>query len=247
MSTEVIVAGVAIAFLAATCQAVTGFGFALTMTPLLALVWDIKPTVATSMVLGFLILFPLLLESRGAVSPARVSWLLIGFIVGLAPGVFLLERLNEDALRVLVAGAVIAAAIVLARTPRAGTGEDSLPLRLGAGFLSGSIGSSTSLGGPPIVLYLLGRGGDNASCRATIMAFFLPANLLIVVAFAVVGRLTGDVLLLSALSLPGIGLGIIAGGRVRRLLTADMFHIVVLGVLIATSAAVLTGAAIHLA
>ena len=37
MSAETVAAGVAIAFLAAVCQSVTGFGFALTMTPLLAL------------------------------------------------------------------------------------------------------------------------------------------------------------------------------------------------------------------
>ncbi|MDO8615568.1 MAG: sulfite exporter TauE/SafE family protein [Dehalococcoidia bacterium] len=247
MSAEVIAAGIAIAFLAAACQSVTGFGFALTMTPLLALVWDVKPTVATSMVLGLVILFPLLAEVRGSVSPGRVSWMLAGFVVGLAPGVFLLERLNDDALRVLVAGAVILAAVVMARMPAVHSGEDSIGLRVTAGFLSGSIGSSTSMGGPPVVLYLLGRERDNASFRATILAFFLPANALIVAAFAIVGRLTDDVLILSAAALPAMALGILAGAQVRRHLEGERFRLAVLAVLVATSAAVLAGAVIHLA
>src|SRR3990172_1473756 len=99
MAPEIIVAGVAVAFLAATCQSVTGFGFALTMTPLLALAWDVKPTIATSILLGELILFPLLAEVRGHVSVRRVSGLFAGFVVGVPPGILLLERLDGDALR----------------------------------------------------------------------------------------------------------------------------------------------------
>jgi len=39
VTTDVIIAAIAIAFLAAACYAVTGFGLALVMTPLLAIAW----------------------------------------------------------------------------------------------------------------------------------------------------------------------------------------------------------------
>jgi len=246
MSPELIVAGVAIAFLAATCQSVTGFGFALTMTPLLALAWDIKPTIATSILLGVLILFPLLAEVRGSVSVGRVSGMMVGFAFGVIPGLILLERLDEEALRVMVAATVILASISLYFSPRIASGEDSIPMRLVAGALSGAIGTSTSLGGPPVVLYLLGRERDIASFRATIMVFFLPAGALTLLAFILIGQVTRDVLVMSAAALPAMALGIVFGGWLRRRLDPERFRAIVLAVLVVTSVAVLVGSATRL-
>ncbi len=250
MSPELIVAGVAIAFLAATCQSVTGFGFALTMTPLLALAWDIKPTIATSILLGVLILFPLLAEVRGSVSVGRVFGMLVGFVFGVIPGIILLERLDEEALRVMVAATVILASVLLYFSPRPSpgraSGEDSIPMRLIAGALSGAIGTSTSLGGPPVVLYLLGRERNISSFRATIMVFFLPASTLTLLAFIAVGQVTRDVLVMSAAALPAMALGIVFGTWLRRRLDPQRFRGIVLAVLVATSVAVLIGSAARL-
>lgn len=247
MSAETVAAGVAIAFLAAVCQSVTGFGFALTMTPLLALAWDVKPTVATSILLGTLILFPLLAEVRGHVSVQRVSGLFLGFVVGVPPGIFLLERLDGDALRVIVAATVIVASLLLYRAPALGAGEDSIPLRFVAGALSGAIGSSTSLGGPPIVLYLMGRERDIASFRATILAFFLPASGLTLAAFAVVGQITSDVLTMSAAAAPAVATGILVGSRLRHHLDPERFRALVAVLLVMTGCAVLAGSVARLA
>ncbi|HEU4758816.1 MAG TPA: sulfite exporter TauE/SafE family protein [Dehalococcoidia bacterium] len=243
MTTEVIAAAIAIAFLASACQSVTGFGFAPVMTPLLALAWGVKPAVATSMVLGTINLLPLLFEVRGSVSIPRVSWLLLGFVVGVPSGVFLLERLDDDTLKAIVAGTVIVASLLLYVSPRLGGDEDTLAGRLIAGALSGSIGSSTSLSAPPVVLYLLGRRLDMSSFRATTLVFFLPSNVVIVLALALVGRITGDVLLLSAAALPSLALGVACGAWLRRRVQAERFRTVVLAVLLATGVAVLASAA----
>ena len=242
MTAETLAAGIAIAFLAAVCQSVTGFGFALVMTPLLALAWEVKPAVATSILLGTVVLFPLLGEVRGHVSLPRVSTLFAGFVVGVPPGVFLLERLDADTLRLVVAGAAILGGLLLYFSPALASGDDSLLLRLTAGAISGAIGSSTSMGGPPIVLYLLGREREIERFRATLVAFFLPASGLTLVAFAIVGQITGDVLLLSAAALPAMAVGLGAGAWLRRHLDAQRFRAVVVGVLIATSLTVVLSA-----
>lgn len=243
MSAEVIAAGVAIAFLAAVCQSVTGFGFALVMTPFLAVVWGVKPAVATSVLLGTVVLFPLLAEVRGHVSVPRVGVLLAGFLIGLAPGVLLLERLDPDSLRIMVASTVIVASILLYFSPEIASGEDSIPLRLVAGALSGTIGSSTSLGGPPVVLYLLGRERSVESFRATLVVYFLPSSLVTLLAFGLVGQITGGVLVISAVALPAVVLGLVAGAWLRRRLDPDRFRTVVIGVLMMTSLAVLVSTA----
>lgn len=247
MTTETVAAGMAIAFLAAVCQSVTGFGFALTMTPLLVLVWDVKSTIATSLLLGFVILFPLIAEVRGHVSVNRVSGMFAGFLIGLAPGVFLLQQLNSDALRIIVAGTVMVASALMYRAPPVAAGRDSIPLRVFAGAVSGTVGASTSLGGPPAVLYLLGRERDIPSFRGTIMAFFFAGNVVTIAAFVIVGRITGDVLLMSAAALPAVAAGIIAGGWLRRRLDPQAFRGLVLGLLVVTSLAVLTGSLLKIA
>ena len=243
MSTEIIVAGIAIALLASTCQSVTGFGFAPVMTPLLALVWDVRLAVATSMILGTVNLVLLLAEVRGRVSVARVLWLLAGFVAGVPAGVVMLERLDVDTLKAMVATTVILASVLLYVSPGFGGGEDTRTGRLIAGALSGSIGSSTSLSAPPVVLYLVGRRLDMASFRATTLVFFLPSNMVIILALAFVGRITGDVLLLSAAALPALALGVAAGAWLRRHVEPERFRAVVLAVLLVTSGAVLASAA----
>ena len=223
-------------------MAVTGFGFALVMTPLLALIWDVKPTIASSVLLSTVALLPLLIEVRGNASMSRVSVLLVGSLAGIPPGVFLLERLDAAALQVMVAATVIVASALLYFSPNLAGGEDTVRGRLMAGFVSGSIGSSTSLSGPPIVLYLLGRESDVAAFRATLLLFFLPGNVVTILAFALVGQITGDVLVLSVAALPAIALGLMFGAWLRSHVQPERFRAVVVAVLIVTSLAVLASA-----
>ena len=224
-------------------MAVTGFGFALVMTPLLALIWDVKPTIASSVLLSTVALLPLLIEVRGNASMSRVSVLLVGSLAGIPPGVFLLERLDAGALQVMVAATVIVASALLYFSPNLAGGEDTVRGRLMAGFVSGSIGSSTSLSGPPIVLYLLGRESDVAAFRATLLLFFLPGNVVTILAFALVGQITGDVLVLSVAALPAIALGLMFGAWLRSHVQPERFRAVVVAVLIVTSLAVLASVA----
>jgi hypothetical protein len=155
--------------------------------------------------------------------------------------VAILERLNADALQVLVASTVIIAALLLYFRPATGA-VDSGSRQLATGFVSGVVGGSTSMGGPPIVLYLLGREREVPAFRATLLAFFLPGSILQIALFAGVGRITDDVLLLVAAALPAVVAGLFAGGWLRGHVRPERFHAVVVAVLIATSAGVLVSA-----
>jgi len=242
LSAEVIIAGVVIAFAAAACQSLTGFGFALVMTPLMAAAWEVKPAIPASIMLGTVSLLVQLTEIRGHVHVPRVFTLFLGFVAGVPLGVFLLEKLDADTLRVAVATGVILASILLYLSPHA-RASDTAGGRLLAGFLSGSIGSSTSLSGPPVVLYLMGRGLDMASFRATILALFLPTNVAMLFGFGVVGRITGDVLLLFAAAAPAVVVGVFAGLWLRQHVQEQRFRPLVVGVLILTSVLVLASTA----
>ena len=243
MSAEILVAAVAIAFLAALCLSTTGFGFALVMTPLLTLAWEVKPAVATSVLLSLLNIVPLFVEVRTQIVPSRVLIMLTGFVVGLPFGLLLFERLDSEALKVFIAATVIVASGVLFASPTLRIKRNAVPLGLMAGAASGAIGSSTSMNGPPVVLYLLGLDREINTFRATILAYFLPAGVLTLTAFAIIGRITGDVLVTSAAALPAMALGSLAGRWARTRVPEELFRLLVLGVLFASSGAVLASAA----
>jgi len=127
-------------------------------------------------------------------------------------------------------------------SPALGGVQDSTVARLTAGAVSGVVGSSTSMGGPPVVLYLLGRGLDAPSFRATLLVYFLPGNLLQVIAFAIVGQITNDVVTVCGASLPAVCAVLLAGAWVRRRVQPERFRAVVVAVLVLTSVVVLVSA-----
>src|SRR3970282_614558 len=111
LSAEPLAAAAAIAFLAAACESLTAFGFALVMVPLLSLAWEVKPAVVTSTILGTALLLPLLYGVRGHVQPGRVAPLLLGSFTGVPAGVIILDRIDATALEIVVASVVIVAGV----------------------------------------------------------------------------------------------------------------------------------------
>ncbi len=242
MSAEIVAAAVAIAFLAALCMSTTGFGFALTMTPLLTLTWDVKAAVATSLVLSLLTVVPNLYQVRAHVVPTRVMIMLGGFVLGMPLGLLLFESLDSNALKLFVAATVIVASIVTYLSPTFRITRNAGPLGVAAGVVSGALGPSTSMNGPPVVLYLLGLDPGIERFRGTILAYFFPAGVLTVAAFAIAGRITSDVLLVVAAAVPALVLGTLAGTWLRKRLNPESFRSIVLAVLLIASIGVIASA-----
>ena len=243
MSVEILLAAVAIAFLAAACQSLTAFGFALVTVPLLALAWEVKPAVVTSTVLGTLILLPLLYEVRGRVPVGRVMPILIGSMAGIPLGVLILERIDVIALEIVVAGVVIVGSLLIYLSPEFSLRRPPVPLSLVVGGLSGVLRAATSMGGPPVILYALTLEREVERFRATLLAVFLPTSLVTIAALAIAGRVTGDVLLVSVVAQPAVVLGSLTGRWARARVSEPVFRLVVLGLLFASSGAVLASAA----
>ena len=236
-------AAAAIVFLAAACQSLTAFGFALVAVPLLSLAWEVKPAVVTSTVLGTLILLPLLYEVRGRVSIGRVVPFYLGSLVGVPLGLLVLERIDAVALEVVVASVVIVAGLLIYFSPDLHLKRPLVPLSLLVGGLSGALRAATSMGGLPVALYVLTFEHEVERFRATLLAAFLPTSLLTVVGLTIAGRINGDVLLVAVVALPAVALGSLSGRWARGHVSEDLFRLVVLGVLFASSGAVLTSAA----
>ncbi len=243
MTIEILLAAAAIAFLAAVCQSLTAFGFALVTVPLLALAWEVKPAVVTSTVLGTVILLPLLYEVRGRVPVGRVMPILIGSLAGIPLGVVILEWIDAGALEITVAILVIAGSLLIYFAPGLRLRRPPAPLSLLVGGLSGVLRAATSMGGPPIILYALTLEREVERFRAILLAVFFPTSVVTIAVLAIVGRVTGDVLLVSVVAQPAVVLGSLTGRWARTRVSEAAFRLVVLGLLFVSSGAVLATAA----
>ncbi len=104
---------------------------------------------------------------------------LVAAVPGLALGALALELLSKPALQVAVGAAVVAAAAwqMHHRARRVGVpGAGGRPAAWAAGLVSGTLTTSISVSGPPVVLWLEAQGMKPGPFRATLAASFLALN-----------------------------------------------------------------------
>jgi uncharacterized membrane protein YfcA len=160
--------------------------------------------------------------------------------------VAILRALDELALQLLVtAGVLVALGVNLraAHAPRADAHEVAWWARPLAGLSSGALNTSTSTGGPPVVLLLMSRGLRPAVVRDTLVTSFIGFTAVTVTAFALTGtdEAIPDPGWLAAL-IPLCALGQLAGRPIfARLAAGRSYERMLTAVLLVTVAAGLLG------
>ncbi|HUF53956.1 MAG TPA: sulfite exporter TauE/SafE family protein [Dehalococcoidia bacterium] len=247
MDTETALLAGLIAFVAAVCQAVTGFAFALIFAPLFALAWEPKPAVAVAVLLSVVVNALVLLQVRGHITHGSLPGLYAGYLVGVGPGLLFLQVVSGEVLQITLGVVVLFATMVLYVRPKTETGPDTILGRLAAGAASGASASATSIGGPPVVLYMLGREPDMHRFRATLQAYFLPISIFTLTLFVIVGRIDRDVLTAGGVAAPLLALGVLVGAWLRGHIHAELFRRLVVGMLVAMSLMVVLFAVVDIA
>jgi uncharacterized protein len=126
---------------------------------------------------------------RAVLRPAT-DLLILGTLPGMAAGAIVLARAPEDLLRLLVALSVLLAVVVHVRARRRFAERPAGPAgALGVGLVSGVLTTSTSLNGPPLVLYLLHVRATAEQARDSLAAIFLTTGVLGLATFAIAGTL----------------------------------------------------------
>ena len=210
-TTILLISGIAVV-LGALVQSGIGLGLGVVAAPVVTL---LDPALMPgSMLLAGAILPVLILarEVRHTDWPG-VSWALAGRVAGTAVGIWLVTAVPVQALGILVGGAVLA---VIA----AGSLGRELPRNrwtlVGAGVVSGTTGTATSIGGPPVALLYQREHG--ARVRATLSLFLCVGNSLAIAALAVAGRMTARDVEAGLIFLACAAVGLAAATRFRRFL-----------------------------
>ena len=176
------VAGAALAlFVGAALQSATGFGFALVSAPILFALLGPQEAVTAGVVVGLLLnSLTLATEGRRPQVLGRDAVMLVAWSVpGIVLGVLALRHVPHEPLSVVVALAVLAGLVLRVRTRRADALPRARPWHVPvSGVMTGALGTSTSLNGPPLVFCLLARRPTPAQMRDTLAAIFLAEAVL---------------------------------------------------------------------
>ena len=213
----------AIVLLAGFVRAISGFGFALIATPLLLFVLDPKSVVVINIIIGFPIGLLLLFHTRQHIDVKRVLLMCGGGILGVPIGAYLLSNLDPSMIKLIIAILIVPFSIVLLLGHSHQFKRDSLGCGI-SGFAGGLLGSSTSLSGPPVVLFLLNQGLVKERFVGTLTAYFLFMGVASVGAFSSLGMVTIDLLIKVAMLSPTSILGFYIGIKVLPKINAILFR-----------------------
>jgi hypothetical protein len=195
-----IVIAAVIAALAGLMRGFTGFGSSMLMAPVFAILYG--PATAVVIIITMDVIVSAQLVPR-AVSEARWRFVLpmaAAAIAAMPVGGWILTSVDADIVTRGMAGLVLALVLVLASGWRY-DGPRSLPLTLGVGALSGTLMASTSMGGPPVLVYML-TGRESARFnRANIIVYFALTGVALLCVMALSGfmslRAAGTALVLT--------------------------------------------------
>ncbi|MBN1261468.1 MAG: sulfite exporter TauE/SafE family protein [Anaerolineae bacterium] len=187
-----------------------GLGIGLIGAPLLVL---IEPRLVPGAILSSSLALTLLmlLRERRHVDFFGLKWAVAGRIVGTLAATYLLVNLPVSETSVVI-GVLVLLAVGLSvgglRIKR-NTG-----ILIGAGVLSGVMGTLASVGGPPVALLYQDEKGPRI--RATMSGFFIFGTLLSLASLILVGRYDWQDLLTALFIVPGVVVGFSLSGRVAR-------------------------------
>ncbi len=218
---QILVASLAVG-VGAAVQGSVGFGLSLVAVPMLAL---IEPRLLPGPLLCVAIVLTLLLahRERRSIDFHGVTWGIAGRIPGAVVGALALKAMPQDRISLMIGILVILAVGISMLPVRI---RPTAPRLLGAGVLSGFMGTTAAVGGPPIALLLQHSPGPQL--RGTLSGFFVLGASVSLLALIVIGRFGLSELWLSLLLLPGILIGFWVSGHGARMLDRGYTRAVVL-------------------
>lgn len=212
-----------LALAAGSClQCSLGFGLGMLCAPLLALLDpDLVPgpllliAVALTSVLTF--------AGRRSLEFRELGWAMVGRVPGTVLGVAILLVLPTRGLQAFFGATVLVAVVLSCVGVRP---VISRPTLIGAGAVSGVMGTAVSTGAAPVAWLMQSRHG--AQLRTNLSTFFFVGTALSVTGLAVTGQIGATELRTAALLLPGIAVGAVASRWAVRVLDPRRTRVAVL-------------------
>jgi uncharacterized protein len=202
-------------FAAALLRGFTGFGFGLAAVPLLSL------ALPPAKVVPFVVVLQVIVGASGLRQAWRIcDWsairgLIPGLVLGLPIGLVVLTVFRANPVRLAIGCVILASVALLWRGFRLPP-TPSRMLTFAIGLVAGVMSGLASMGGPPIVAYLLALSHDAAVMRASTIVYFMISALLSLFLMSLNSMIDREILSWSVASVPVLMAGTYAGNWAFR-------------------------------
>lgn len=219
---EYIFAGLVLLF-ASILQGISGFGSGLVAVPLLALWFPLTILTPTLSIINVVMAALIYWRNRHAARPSQWKVLLFaGVSCSLLAGI-LLTSINEQGLKLAIGLIIITVALLLMLGKQLPTAQHNIGY-CSVGSIAGILNGLTTLGGPPIVLFLANARMAKTEFRATLSLFFLCIGIANVCNFSVQQLYQRDHLYLTLMLVPCAIIGASLGQRLQNRVSEHRFR-----------------------
>lgn len=218
-------------------RGLTGFGGGMVMAPVLSLLLGPQQAVAISLGLESFAVLPLLRPAMRTAHWTVMRPIIIAAFIGAPVGGILMVLLAPATMRNLIAGAVIVSAAAMLAGFRY-HGPQRTGTSVAVGFAGGVLVSATSMGGPPVIVYLMAGSDPPQVTRANLMVYATICAMAGLIALGMTGILSVSWALLVIILAPFYILSTYAGCAFFSYINEQYFRRFILLFMIAVSAGV---------
>jgi uncharacterized membrane protein YfcA len=199
-----------IVFLASIVRGYTGFGFAAIAISGLNLIWPAQMSVPVTLFIDVISAVRLLPSVRRHADMTMVKNLSMGAVAGIPIGLSMLLFIPDQPLKILISGLILLMAVGLFFSPSFKIKERAAYTRI-VGGISGGFTAAASVGGLPLICYLMSTAQNALVQRATVVVFLACTDIvsiaLLLLSDAVDLSIWKPVLLLLIPALAGVQCG----------------------------------------
>lgn len=216
----------------------TGFGGALVMVPVLALLFGPVEAIAVTSIAALIGSAPVYRRAARRAQWREVGPLSGALVVFTPLGVAVLFNADPEWIRRAIGAFVLLAALLIMSGWVYRGARNALTSAL-AGAVSGAITGAAGVGGPPVVVYFMAAPEPAAVQRANILIAIGVMIVITLAAIAIGGGVRAGTVVRGAVLAPLYMAGFWAGGRLFAIAPRDLYRKVALWLLIATGLAVI--------
>jgi uncharacterized protein len=226
----------------ALVQGTTGFGIALVAVPVLMLLMPPALVPPVMVLLSLVNNAVVLSRCWRAVRLRLVLPLIISGVLGLPLGAWILKALDPRGLKLAIGIGVVLMALAMLAGVKRRLKLERLGLAI-VGFMGGVLHTSTSVSGPPVILFLANQGVEKEKFRANLIAYFTVLNLFSIGVYWAFGLLHGQVFTAGLAYLLPLVLGSLGGVWLARRIDERLFRQLVLALVVALGVALIISTA----
>jgi len=211
-------------------QSITGFGFAIVGTPLLLFFMEPRQVVSLITCLGLLLNLMVINKTRGRSDPKVIWPLFTASLFGIIPGVYILKVLDPSILKLCIGILILLVAFFMASNYVVTIKREKLATVL-VGIVSGFMGGSTSLSGPPVALFLMNQQQDKEAFRANLVRFFCFGNIATLIIMYYMDTLDTGIFKHLIYAIPGVLIGVWLGEKTFAKVSPKFFRWLTLSII----------------